>query len=77
MAGPSPAMTRRGVKDVGASPPTRPTTRYDFSRKYWLFAVPAVVAILAVIVFPWLFTLYMSTQDWKIGGGSAFIGWSN
>ncbi len=54
-----------------------PATPYDFSRKYWAFAVPAVVAILAVIVFPWLFTLYMSTQDWKIGGGSAFIGWSN
>ncbi|MBV8447893.1 MAG: sugar ABC transporter permease [Hyphomicrobiales bacterium] len=59
------------------APPTRPASPYDFSRKYWVFAVPAVVAILAVIVFPWLFTLYMSTQDWKIGGGSAFIGWSN
>ena len=63
-----------GREGIGAAPPPRPATPYDFSRKYWAFAVPAVVAILAVIVFPWLFTLYMSTQDWKIGGGAAFIG---
>ena len=62
---------------AGRSTLAGPGKRYDFSRKYWLFAVPAVVTILAVIVFPWLFTLYMSTQDWKIGGGAAFIGLSN
>jgi multiple sugar transport system permease protein len=57
--------------------PAPPAKGYDFSRKYWLFALPAVVVILAVIVFPWVFTLYMSTQDWKIGGGAAFIALSN
>ncbi len=46
-------------------------------RRYWLFAVPALVVIAAVIVFPWLFTLYMSMNEWKIGGGVAFIGWQN
>ncbi len=51
--------------------------RHDFSRKYWLFSLPAVVLILAVIVFPWLFTLYMSTQEWKIGGGAEFVGLGN
>jgi hypothetical protein len=49
----------------------------DFTPRYWLFSVPAVLVIAAVIVFPWLFTLYMSTQDWKIGGGVEFVGLQN
>jgi multiple sugar transport system permease protein len=63
------------------SAPARPAyadhKRHDFSRKYWLFSLPAVVLILAVIVFPWLFTLYMSTQEWKIGGGPEYVGLRN
>ena len=27
---------------------------------YWPFVVPALVVVLAVIVFPWLFTIWMS-----------------
>jgi multiple sugar transport system permease protein len=50
---------------------------YDFSRKYWLFSLPAVVIILAVIVFPWVFTVFMSLQEWKIGGGVVFVGLQN
>jgi multiple sugar transport system permease protein len=49
----------------------------DFTPRYWLFSLPAVVLVLGVIVFPWLFTLYMSTQDWKIGGGTDFLGLQN
>ncbi|WP_332694318.1 carbohydrate ABC transporter permease [Bosea sp. (in: a-proteobacteria)] len=49
----------------------------DFTPRYWLFSLPAVLLILGVIVFPWLFTLYMSTQDWKIGGGPEFVGLQN
>lgn len=51
--------------------------RHDFSRKYWVFAAPAAVVIGAVIVFPWLFTVFMSLQDWKIGGGVEFLGLEN
>lgn len=47
---------------------------HDFSRRYWMFSLPAVVVILAVIVFPWVFTLFMSAHDWKIGGGVDFVG---
>lgn len=54
-----------------------PAKAYDFSRKYWLFAVPATVIILLVIVFPWIFTVLMSTADWKIGGGTDFVGLDN
>lgn len=44
---------------------------------YFWFVVPAVVAILAVIVFPWIFTVWMSLQDWRIGSASSFIGLEN
>ena len=49
----------------------------DFTPRYWLFSLPAVLIIASVIVFPWLFTLYMSGQDWKIGGGAEFVGLQN
>lgn len=49
----------------------------DFTPRYWLFSLPAVLVVGGVIVFPWLFTLYMSTQDWKIGGGRDFVGLNN
>jgi multiple sugar transport system permease protein len=79
MSAPSPSIgasapaREAGAAKIAAPPPRR----YDFSRKYWAFALPAVMVILAVIIFPWLFTLYMSTRDWKIGGGAPFIGLSN
>ena len=34
---------------------------------YWPFVVPALVVVLAVIVFPWLFTIWMSLNQWKVG----------
>ncbi|TAJ34437.1 sugar ABC transporter permease [Bosea sp. (in: a-proteobacteria)] len=49
----------------------------DFTPRYWLFSLPAVLVIAAVIVFPWIYTLFMSLQDWKIGGGSEFVGLAN
>lgn len=49
----------------------------DFTPRYWLFAAPAVLVVATVIVFPWLFTLYMSGHDWKIGAGPEFVGLAN
>jgi multiple sugar transport system permease protein len=51
-AHPLPAAARGGG--------TAATAAYDFSRKYWLFALPGVLVVGAVIVFPWAFTLWMS-----------------
>jgi multiple sugar transport system permease protein len=63
---------------VGAAKVAAPSGKpHDFSRKYWIFAVPATAVILAVIVFPWLYTVFMSVHDWKIGGGVDFIGMEN
>lgn len=68
------------MTDIAApavSAPTAPQRPHDFSRKYWMFSVPAVAVILAVIVFPWIFTVFMSAHDWKIGGGVDFVGLQN
>lgn len=64
---------------IGAEPAPPASARHsvDFTPRYWLFAAPAVVVIAAVIVFPWIFTLYMSGHDWKIGGGPEFVGLQN
>lgn len=44
---------------------------------YVWFIVPALVALLAIIVFPWGFTLWMSLFDWKIGSDATFVGLAN
>jgi multiple sugar transport system permease protein len=49
----------------------------SFKRKYWLFALPAVIVIAAVIVFPWIFTLFMSVHEWDVKGQFTFNGIDN
>ena len=45
--------------------------------RYLRFVLPALVLIFAVIVFPWLFTLWMSAQDWHVAQTPTFAGFSN
>lgn len=44
---------------------------------YWPFVVPALIVIGAVIVFPWVFTLWMSVNSWTLGQEQAFAGLDN
>ncbi len=44
---------------------------------YWPFVVPALVVIGAVIVFPWVFTLWMSVNSWTLGQEQTFAGLDN
>ena len=44
---------------------------------YWPFVIPALVTVGAVIVFPWLFTLWMSANEWQLGGSQRFVGFAN
>ena len=44
---------------------------------YWPFVVPALVVVLAIIIFPWLFTIWMSFNEWKVGQPIAFVGLAN
>jgi multiple sugar transport system permease protein len=62
----------------GASiaPPLR-ARRRNYVRRYWVFALPAAFIVAAVIVFPWLFTVFMSVHDWKVSGNVYFVGLTN
>jgi len=44
---------------------------------YWPFVIPAVAVVGSVIVFPWVFTIWMSLHEWTVGGARRFIGLSN
>lgn len=44
---------------------------------YWPFVMPALVVVLAVIVFPWAFTIWMSLHEWKVGAPTTFVGFAN
>ena len=46
-------------------------------RSYRVLTLPAMAVVAAVIVFPWMFTVYMSAFDWKIGEAAHFVGLSN
>ena len=51
--------------------------RRNYARQYWPFIVPAGLVVFAVILFPWLFTLFMSVHDFHIGGERTFVGLQN
>ena len=44
---------------------------------YWPFVIPALVVVLAVILFPWVFTIWMSFNEWKVGSPTTFVGFAN
>lgn len=44
---------------------------------YWPFVIPALVIVGAVIIFPWAFTLWMSLNEWHLGGEKSFVGFAN
>jgi multiple sugar transport system permease protein len=50
---------------------------HAYARRYWAFAVPAAAVVLLVILFPWVFTIFMSLHDWKVSGATPFVGMAN
>jgi multiple sugar transport system permease protein len=54
-----------------------PIGRRNYARRYWMFTMPAALAVSAVILFPWLFTLIMSVNDWQVSGDVNFVGLAN
>lgn len=50
------------AETIAASPPGAQRTR-NYARHYGWFIVPAAVVVLAVIIFPWIFTIYVSAHD--------------
>src|SRR5271157_4015865 len=56
---------------------TEAAPRRAYARRYWFFAAPAAAIVLLVILFPWIFTLFMSVHDWKVTGVVPFVGLAN
>ena len=71
MASVSIENTKTGVSRREGSRPAR------LAPNYWPFVIPALIVILAVIVFPWVFTLWMSAHRWTLGQEQSFIGFEN
>jgi len=46
-------------------------------RGYRWFVLPGLLATLAIIVFPWVFTVWMSFHEWQLGGAASWVGWRN
>ena len=44
---------------------------------YWPFVIPALIVIAGIIIFPWLFTIWMSMHEWKVGAPTTFVGLAN
>jgi len=66
--GNSHTLDQNDTKDPGG---------YSRRRVYTRFMLPAMIVIFAVIIFPWMFTLWMSLHDWHMGMERSFIGLGN
>jgi len=66
-----------GVQATGARAPSTGLRGRNYARKYWPFVVPAGLVVFAVIVFPWLFTLFMSVHEWDVRGSFTYVGFAN
>jgi multiple sugar transport system permease protein len=67
-------LAERQVSTVAEPAPVQGAGR---RKSYWPFVVPAVVVVGSVIVFPWVFTVWMSMHEWTVGGARRFTGLSN
>ena len=65
------AATAAKAKQKQRSKPGR------FAPNYWPFVIPALIVVAAVIVFPWVFTLWMSVNSWTLGQAQVFAGLDN
>jgi multiple sugar transport system permease protein len=62
---------------LAAAPAAVPAAPPAGRRSYWVFILPALVTVGAVILFPWAFTLWMSVNEWKVGESRHFVGAAN
>src|SRR5215212_6395935 len=68
------AIAERHPAKLAESAPVEDARRRGF---YWPFVVPAVAVVGSVMVFPWVFTVWMSLHEWTVGGARRFAGLSN
>src|SRR5438874_4414151 len=70
-----------GVTATEAAPARSGTAAHDVRGwqppSYWPFVLPALIVVLAVIIFPWGYTIWMSLHEWKVGAPPTFVGLAN
>jgi multiple sugar transport system permease protein len=69
-------VTAHEAAAVGLKPAARETPEWR-EPSYWPFVAPAMVVVLAVIIFPWAYTIWMSLHEWKVGSPPTFVGLAN
>lgn len=76
---PNPTVTAGIGAGNGKVPEKRPatTTARGLKPFYWPFILPALIVVGAVIIFPWVYTLWMSAHTYQIGGSQSFVGFDN
>jgi multiple sugar transport system permease protein len=62
---------------IAAATATTERRRRNYARTYLWFVVPAAVAVLGTILFPWAFTFFISAFDWRLGSPREFVGFAN
>jgi multiple sugar transport system permease protein len=70
-------MPRDAAILAGPAESALPRRRRNYARRYAWFVVPAALVVVAVILFPWLFTLYVSAFDWRLGSERRWVGLGN
>ncbi|PKA45283.1 sugar ABC transporter permease (plasmid) [Rhizobium sullae] len=70
-------MSSVSIEGAKANPTSARSKPSRLAPNYWPFVVPALIVIAAVIVFPWVFTLWMSVNSWTLGQAQVFSGWDN
>ncbi len=70
-------MASVSVEDTAAKAAAGRSKPLRLAPNYWPFVVPALIVIAAVIVFPWVFTLWMSVNKWTLGQSQSFVGLDN
>jgi multiple sugar transport system permease protein len=69
-------LTAQPSAAAGLDPATR-DIRALREPSYWPFVAPAMIVVLAVIIFPWAYTIWMSLHEWKVGSPPTFVGLAN
>lgn len=70
-------MASVSIEDTAAKATKGRSKPQRLATNYWPFVIPALIVIAAVIVFPWVFTLWMSVNKWTLGQSQSFVGWDN
>ena len=65
----------RAIAVERAAATARPSAPAKVS--YWPFVLPAVLVVSGVIIVPWLFTIWMSFNEWTLGSNRTFTGLDN